>query len=977
MKRIAASLAIVVAVAAGAGGAHAASAVSSRECQRDMLGPLWTRLDTARAYRGGFAEQESITCDLSADQCSTETSTCVANGRTCADNDDCGRCVGSGVGCSVDADCGVARKRGNKSYNQLLQDYPPQKLEFLSVLDGFARSLDDTRRRVRREAVCGFRETLNEIIAGEMLLGNQRLLQGLRTRYPGIGDPLDPDQLTLLNQSTEIFRDAVSLAADRFREAPERARSRGDVNPDFPFFVQNTPAVPGTQGEVVESDYFRFTDLVVRYGLAGNSLGKRMFFFGNDDPVERANAAAVFQRTAQTVYLTGALLGAAQSPDDFQNNNGFEVKRQVNDAQQIFDDILAGFNPLTLRGDFVPNQPTNNLLAGLRNLVLSAQAVEESARVLNRQYDEDQTALTQELRRQTESYVDQLDILLGLIVRPGDVSCDPPEQTACDLSNPQHREKVLALARDPVYMCGPQAAIDPLDCTATAGEGACDATICNFYRAYTGAQIELREAERMLMNFTEQIRVEEERAGVVTRTIQSGAYSLSALDVAQGLAVAATPDLAFDPSDLGAPELSFSVSAAVEGLFNSRRTKIEAAQEIQLEQNESAATIKNLLLEQITQSVAVERAKLSVIEENANYTASIGDLVRFIRNAAASREELTQAYFTNPAYRLQLELAQQDADAAFEAAMVSAYEATKALEYEWVERLANPVARQDGGLPEPIGGGAKFDPIVRAESVFAVASAGSPGSPSPTIQTYVESLQQWDSKMRQLRGPQRQPGQTVRISLKRDIFGLDSPDEAFNRIAFRDLIARNRVPGRNPSQDDLVLEFPIQIADETLLPPRSNLKVLNRREGAGLCEGGISVNLKTVPGRMLRSTPSPNPPLVDLVLLDEAVLRTFFSRFESGGQDDFLTLKLERARDIGQSQFAALSVQATIDDVGTVQPNCQLANRSPAVSRWQFRIPGGSGSNGTLLLDNLDDIELILTYTFGQPPTFEFPVFPR
>ncbi len=930
MKRFAASLATAVAMAllGNAGEVGAATAVASRDCVRGDLSAIWSRLDVARAYRGGFAEPD---------------------------------------------DGGITRRRGNKSYNQLLQDYPLQQAEFRAILDEFATNLDDPRQRVAREAVCGFRETLNEIMAGETLLGNQKLLQGLRTRYPGIGDPLDPDQLTLLTEATSIFRSAVELTADRLREAPERARSRGDVNLDFPFFVQNTPTVAGTQGEVVESDYFRFTDLVVRYGLAGNSLGKRMFFFGNDDAVERANAAAVFQRTAQTVYLSAALLGAAQTREDFQNNAGFEVKRQVNDAQQTFDDILAGFNPLTLSGDFVPNQPTNNLLAGVRNLVVSAQTDEESARLLNRQYDEDQTALTQELRRQTEAYVDQLDILLGIVVRPGDVSCDPPQQTACDLAISEHREKVLALTRDPAYMCGPQAALDPLDCTATTAEGACDATICNFYRAFTGAQIDLREAERTLMNFTEQIRIEEERSGTVTRTVRSGAVGLSVLDVAQGIATAAVPDISVGADG---PELSYALTAAVEGIFNAQRTQIEAAQEIQLEQTESAATIKNLLLEQATQAIAVQRAKLSVIEERANYTASIGDLVRFMRNAAGSREELTQAYFTNPAYRMQLELAQQDADASFEAAMVSAYQATKALEYEWVERVSNPVARQDGGLAEPIGGGSKFDPIVRAESVFAVASAGSPGAPSPTLQTYVEALQQWDSKMRQLRGPQRQPGQTVRISLKRDIFGFDSPDEAFNRLAFRDLIARNRVPGRNPNQDDLVLEFPIQIADETLLPPRLNLKILNRREGAGLCEGGISVDLKTVPGRMLRSVPSVNPPLVDLVLFDEAVLRTFFSRFESGGQDDFLTLELEEARDIGQSQFAALSVQATIDGAGSVQPNCQLANRSPAVSRWQFRIPGGSGSNGSLLLDNLDDIELILTYTFGQPPTFQFPVFP-
>ncbi len=911
----------------------------AQECTRTAtFADEWSRLDTARGYRNGFAEPD--------------------NG-------------------------GITRKRGNKSYQDLLDGYPAQQAEFLAVLDDFAAGFEDPRPSVVREATCGFREALSEIMAGETLLGNNRLLQGLRTRFPGTGDPEDPDQRTLLTQANEIFRTAVELAAERIRQGPERLRSRGTVNANFPFFVENTPRTAGTQGEVVESDYFRFTDLVIRYGLAGNALAKRTFFLGNDTKAERANAAATFQRTAQTVYLSSALLAAAQPRRDFQTNNGTEVKRQVNDAQQVFDDILAGFNPLTLRGDFVPNQSADNLLAGVRELVLSAKTAEGSALSTNRQYDEDQTALTQELRNQTIQFIDQLDILISTVIRPGDASCNPPEETNCDMTKPEDRETILALTRNPVFLCGPQAALDPLDCSATADEGGCDATICTNYQAYTGALIELREAERAMQNFTEQIRVEEERSGTVTRTIKDGSLGLSALDIAQGAARGAIPDVSWDPMDLGVPTFSFAPGAAVDGVFNAGRTALQAGQDISLEQTASAATIKNLLLEQLTQAIAVQRAKLAVSEAHRNYTASIGDLVRFIRNAAGTREELAQAYFTNPAYRLQLVRAQQDADGAFEAAMVAGYEATKALEYEWSERLANPVARLDGTLPEPIGGGSKFDPIVRAESVFAVASAGSPGSPSPTLQTYVQALQQWDIKMRQLRGP-RQPGQTVRISLKKDIFGYDSPDEAFNRLAFRDRISKSRRPGRNPDADDLLVEFPIQVGDQKLLPARPNLKIFNPSV-TSFCQGGLSVNLKTVPGRSLRTTSSINPPLVDLIMQDQAVVRTFFSRFDSGGDDDFLTIKLEGARDLGQSQFAALSIQASIDGQGNpvdghlpgVQSNCQLANRSPAVSRWQLRIQGDSGINNTLNLENLDDIEILLTYAYGRPQEFDFPQFPQ
>ena len=84
-------------------------------------------------------------------------------------------------------------------------------------------------------------------------------------------------------------------------------------------------------------------------------------------------------------------------------------------------------------------------------------------------------------------------------------------------------------------------------------------------------------------------------------------------------------------------------------------------------------------------------------------------------------------------------------------------------------------------------------------------------------------------------------------------------------------------------------------------------------------------------------------------------------------------------RDDPPSATVAVPLDRPVDGhlPGAVQSNCQLANRSPAVSRWQLRIQGDSGINGTLNLDNLDDIEILLTYTFGQPQTFQFPVFPQ
>ena len=124
--------------------------------------------------------------------------------------------------------------------------------------------------------------------------------------------------------------------------------------------------------------------------------------------------------------------------------------------------------------------------------------------------------------------------------------------------------------------------------------------------------------------------------------------------------------------------------------------------------------IKNLLLELASQQINKRGAALAVVEARASYTDAISDLERALRNFVASREDLAEAYFTNPAYQLALDRAAQNAETNFEAAMVAAYKATKALEYEWAERLLNPVL-DPNGPDRPIGDVSKFNGITSAE----------------------------------------------------------------------------------------------------------------------------------------------------------------------------------------------------------------------------------------------------------------------
>lgn len=897
------------------GGLLPASATPER-LRSPVLQPLWTELDAARGYRAGFAVRNGDTRDR----------------------------VQSGVSFSE-----MRQKYVSTVLPGLDGATPRETFLELAGPAGFGQILEQEEVSVdlHQEAVQGFQEALGEYVAGEVLLANETLLQGLRTRYPRQSDVGDASQLTLLTDAAEAFLAALGVAGDAARARPGALRAADIVNPDFPFFVENTPlGVDGNgiplPGELVEAEYYRMTTLANRYGIARNALAKRKFFFGNDDEASRDEAADEFKASAQGVYLSSALLASAQTEKQFQDNNGGELDRQITIAEQFFDDIRSGFNPLTLRGDFVPAQSTNGLFDLLENQLQDAVCAEIAAKNAARAYDEDQTALVQELRDQTESYLDQIDVLLSLappFPRPGDALCAPPEEMACDFTLADHRDLLVGLADDTAG----QRSVDYLR--------GCDGQICNNYRAWEASLIELEGAQQAQQSLVDQIQIEEDRAATVTRILRNEQIAVSVLEAAQAVA-AGIPSV----NSLG--ELTWNFGASAAEIFDVGITVAQSFADIQIENTESAATIRNLFLQIGSEEINKRRAALAVLEARAEYTASVGDLKRFLRNYAASREELSQAYFSNPAYQVALDRVAENAESTFEAAMVTAYKSTKALEYEWAERLLNPVLDPDGP-DRPIGDASLFNDITSAETAFAVRSAGSPDAPEPSLATYVQALQAWDATMREVRGPLRQEGQTRVVLLKRDILGFDSPDAAFDRIAFRSHLAARREPGLNPSKNDLVLEFPLQILDQGIFPAVPNLKIQT-----------LGVDLRSVPGRDLLEQASPNPPLVSIQHDDQAFLRTFFADYPE--DDDFLTIDLEGARSFRQSQFFA-QVEATIDGTGPGTPNTQLARRSPAVSRWILRFEMDNGVNRDLILENLDDIWIRVTYAFGQPVEFDFP----
>jgi hypothetical protein len=857
-----------------------------------------------------------------------------------------------------------------KTHSQLIVDYKnnpvseyepktPQQL-FTEAAQEFANFLEDID--LNEEATWGLQEALNEYMAGQLLIGNDLLIKGLRVRFPSTGDPGDPDHLTLLKWSADEFQEAINQTIEALRTKPESMRAGSNVIPQFPFYVENAVITDGTQGETVENELYRFTNLVERAALANNSKAKRMYFFDNvkdvdnfpygnfpgsedldlngngiQDEAGRDAAASQFKHSAHATYLHTAVLASVQTEEEFDQNNGYQLKSQILDAQRLFDDILSGFNPLQLLGDFVPHQPVENFFNLARTVVVDAISAERAAKLATRQYDQDETTLRGTLQSQQLNYLNRIEALTGLTV-----------QGNYNLLQIEDRERLFLDAQENIINGNGQMGLQIL--------------------AIEEATIAARQSYKTLEQIPEKIRIEESRNNQTASLITNNGYQFSALSVAETMLssvnVSFSQSTSFSVGPTGpSSSISFSKNVSINPLapllatVRGRRDILNAMQQSQIRGIDSAATIKQLLLEQAQAQIAVERAGKILEQENTRLDELWAEFQRTVRNYVADREDMSSAYFTNPAYRLDRDQLTEAAEITFESAMVESYYAAKALEYLWSEKFNNPVNRLDGGLPEPLA--PTYDPYVRAESIFSVKFAE---IKSPNLDQYLDALQAWDVKMRDgLRVPEGQNSSET-VSIRKNVLGYDGMDEEYNRLLFKDFIAKHRVDGLNPDNPDLIFEFALEIGDEKLFPDHPNIKVEK-----------ILINLVSSPERSIAGSGTTSEPAkVDLIMLDEANVRTFFAEYPT--DDDILTYDLEQGRNLEKSTFYA-TVDATIDGWSDPLPydNIQLANHSPAVTRWTLRMKMNRGNNQYLRLEQIDDVEITIFYRFGKPWQVVFP----
>jgi hypothetical protein len=679
------------------------------------------------------------------------------------------------------------------------------------------------------------------------------------------------------------------------------------------------------------------------------------------------NAIELARRTLHELELSIVVLADISDEEEF-GKNGIRSLRQksalmASAAERLQREILdsAGFpgnypGEVMTRFNYVPN-PSRGISSywqEARNRVNEAITDWERKETLERQYDMDQTALRSELQYLRNTYIYRMLYLTG--VDPADYK-DPTGRILGDSNSIN------------LYL---QAALD----SNSGGE-------IGIHR------IRIEQAEKRLESvakgvdaFQTRIRIEEQRQGGIANIILENLEELKALDYSISKATAISYSFDdIDPFYEGGScdeelcvgkwsswtSTNFNPGAIDAGRLAGQRREIEALQSIAIEGIKSHALIQNLLLDQEIAHLNAEEAAKEVEAASLTLDQLLLELGRLIQDYQQASDDLAEAYFSNPAYRIARDQAITRAQQSLRQAQMQCYRFGRRLEYGWSDVFDNSI------LPpiEP-----SWNRFKNVEAIFETINPYQ-------CRDFLNALMEWDVVLRNNRSNHKAtPAYHRRLSFRRHILGLDDYDDNHyilpvetlkqNRAAFREYVHSHRlkepIPGFefNPDNPALLLSFPLNLLSP-LHEVANYFQTMNQWNHKILAfDFNLvgSADLKRGPGET---------GVLNLLQRGVAAVRT---HGDSGVDAIIFDANPWKDPDEPFGRPNAATYQNVTFNVASRDTNFQslegdpLVNRAVAATEWTILLDPDAQFDLTLDLAELTDIEILISYWHGAPPAW-------
>lgn len=811
-------------------------------------------------------------------------------------------------------------------------------------------------------------ELTNELLQGQLLIGNHRLVNALRIRYPRITDPNELEErapsppgvreevagieLALLEYQAALFH--VSSIIEEFGADVLRSRAPEGKEPfpDFPSYLTFEDRFLAQKPLPLKNEWWQLSYTLSQMGLGQMEKAKKLFRLSLQDPVARVEAKEECKRAGLQGYLGMALLATRQSTNDFAENKGNDLLAHLKNARDLFETINQGRNPLRNDGSFIPNESFSATYQDAQESVADAKGMEVEARSEKREFDQRQATLRNELLSQRSSYITPLKLLTGI---------DPAQYN--NLQTVQDQNDFRSTMRNRL-----QNILRDYPNTSASGSGEIGGAVLAVLDAVQNVQ----QRRNDLDNLFKKIDISKIKNARINTLIRSQADEFRALDLIQTVADVAVTVAAARELD---QKVYGGIGAAVRGMIASQKNYLSSLQQASFNDVTLEAEIRGMLLEQANLVIAIDRALNQTDQARLTLENAEARMDRLIEDLANTRATAENLYFTDPSFRVVVSRVQRRAEDELDYAVDRLYRLAKTLEYEWTEAYQNPLiipvqSLEPAALENPL-----FDKFSQLDSVFNIRSADE-------AKDYLDALRAWDSKLRRInlisvRGPNHAGPYTAEpISLREKVFNFKPQvlTDASGQVTysatladsirqFREFVGTNRVANsQNRANPSLELKFATTIEDNRFFPATGaewNMRI-------------ASVRIDLIGDNGLNASQVAE---VDLTQSGLVSLRRFFA--EPPAADDLFKLTFNAGDRIDRSAFT-IKVPARINGATGGRPPGEfespgLAGRPVAATDWILRIDTAKPANRNFDFSRLKDIVIRFTYTYGNPP--EFPGF--
>lgn len=871
-------------------------------------------------------------------------------------------------------------------------------------------------------------ESLEALLTGYLYAGNRDLLQATRIAYPAGGNTPTENRALPKEEAAEFkgtsqtpfsyarlyflqgIKDVLEYIAG---DTTGALRAGSSIYPTVPHYVtfdeQQSQILPFPRfddpnfgGPVVDdrepsqSVAYLHGSAMERLGLVAVAYAERLWrsaYAGADAGIKRPQpekdamlnrATDVLKENIHAQFLAALPLaaqlsdGSPGSINEFQQSKIDQARVAVTSALRLRQQILAG------------EKPTQTALVSAWDLAAIEQQISrvrdthEAARL---KWDGGIGSVTYEIGRDEQALTLNFDNAVNL---RNSIETQILEITGIDpseyrgLRTELDRAAYRAAIDNKFATLFQNALANPQDLNAPGLQDGSQMSIQALRIVQAVREANAKSAQ--INAYPQRIRVELERNSEVEAAILIGGALVAVLDASIQLAnsVSVSTTISYPPSISVSvnPGIGLSVSL---GLLKST---IELGQTVYINAVNSAATIKNLQIEQVVALQELPVVAVNSAIASAEYQRLLNSAHRLIDNHIFYEQGSAALWYRDPSLSFRLEKVEEEYAGLMQEFRIELYKLARMLEAGWTERFQNPVKQANGTTIEPLNNGS-FDEFTEAESIFGVVN-------HVRGQAFLNALKAWDLKLREplFRGPHSATlwdantftGQP--ISLRRDIFKLIDYRYDFdgNRYDVDPALSRQSIQqfraillnlaARDPANANgltrLRIDFPLTYnQSRAIIGQQETVPIVQQHRPGGTFDQFWNHRVKDIGikivGKNVFAAGSTVPVAIELFGNVDRIgffpdsLFTFSRSITS-----FPVPLYQRDPDqrlVGEPFLGtAIGIPAAIGSTPVAMTT---------VSGWPlfcdnivFRV----GSQGTLRIENIDDIELYMKMEIGSPP---------